>query len=60
VLRQFSGPSFTLTRPRRDGGMDFAARSALRDPATMRALLPRLAPALPGILQGSRASARRG
>jgi hypothetical protein len=52
ILRQFSGPSFTITRPRRDGGTDFAARSSLRDPAAMRALLPRLAPALPGILEG--------
>jgi hypothetical protein len=52
VLRQFSGPSFTVTRPRRDGGVDFAARSALRDPAAMAALLPRLYPALPGILEG--------
>jgi hypothetical protein len=52
VLRQFSGPSFTVTRPRRDGGVDFAARSALRDPAAMARLLPRLYPALPGILAG--------
>jgi hypothetical protein len=52
VLRQFSGPSFTVTRPRRDGGADFAARSTLRDPAAMTRLLPRLYPALPGILEG--------
>ncbi len=52
VLRQFSGPSFTITRPRRDGGVDFAARSTLRDPAAMTRLLPRLYPALPGILEG--------
>ena len=39
VLRQFSGPSFTITRPRRDGGVDFAARSTLRDPAAMAQLL---------------------
>jgi hypothetical protein len=30
----------------------FAARSTLRDPDAMRELLPRLAPALPGILEG--------
>jgi hypothetical protein len=52
VLRQFSGPSFTISRPRRDGTMDFAARSKLRDPAAMTQLLPRLYPALPGILEG--------
>ena len=52
VLRQFSGPSLTITRPRRDGGVDFAARSTLRDPAAMAQLLPRLYPALPGILEG--------
>jgi hypothetical protein len=52
VLRQFSGPSLTVTRPRRDGGVDFAARSTLGDPAAMTQLLPRLYPALPGILEG--------
>jgi hypothetical protein len=52
VLRQFSGPSSTVTRPRRDGGADFAARSTLRDPVAMTQLLPRLYPSLPGILEG--------
>jgi hypothetical protein len=52
VLRQFTGPSFTITRPRRDGGADFAARSSLRDPGAMTRLLPRLYPALPGLLEG--------
>jgi hypothetical protein len=52
VLRQFSGPSLSILRPTRDGGTDFAARSTLRDPAAMRALLDRIAPDLPGILEG--------
>jgi hypothetical protein len=52
VLRQFSGPSATLFRPGTGGDTEFAARSTLRDPARMRELLPRLAPALPGILEG--------
>jgi hypothetical protein len=54
VLRQFAGPSFTVLRPtgRNDGDVAFGARSTLRDPAAMRELLPRLAPALPGILEG--------
>ena len=52
VLRQFAGPSFTVLRPRKDTTNDFAARSTLRDPAAMRALLPRLAPDLPGIVEG--------
>jgi hypothetical protein len=52
VLRQFAGPSFTVLRPRGDGDVAFGARSTLRDPDAMRELLPRLAPALPGILEG--------
>ena len=52
VLRQFSGPSFTVLRPGRDGAIAFGARSTLRDPAAMRALLDRIAPDLPGILEG--------
>ena len=51
ILRQFAGPSFTVLRPRGDGEVAFGARSALRDPDAMRELLPRLAPALPGILE---------
>jgi hypothetical protein len=51
VLRQFAGPSFTVLRPAPEGDVAFAARSTLRDPEAMRALLPRLAPALPGILE---------
>ena len=52
VLRQFSGPSFSVLRPGRDGTLEFGARSTLRDPAAMRALLDRIAPDLPGILEG--------
>ncbi len=52
VLRQFSGQSFTVIRPGRDGAVAFGARSRLRDPAAMRALLDRIAPDLPGILEG--------
>jgi hypothetical protein len=52
VLRQFAGPSFSVLRPDRDGEFEFGARSTLRDPAAMRALLARIAPDLPGILEG--------
>lgn len=52
VLRAFAGPSVTALRPTADGGTAFAARSSLRDPARMRKLLPRIAPELPGILEG--------
>ena len=52
VLRQFSGPSLSVLRPGRDGTFEFGARSTLRDPAAMRALLDRIAPDLPGILEG--------
>jgi hypothetical protein len=52
VLRQFSGPSVSVLRPGRDGTPAFAARSTVRDPAAMRALLDRIAPDLPGILEG--------
>jgi len=51
VLRAFSGPSVSIFRTP-NGDEEFAARSSLRDPERMRALLPRLAPALPDILQG--------
>lgn len=52
VLQQFEGPSLTVLRPGRDGTVEFGARSTLRDPAAMRALLDRIAPDLPGILEG--------
>jgi hypothetical protein len=45
-------PAFTVMRPRGEGEPEFAARSDLRDPAAMAALLPRIAPHLPGILDG--------
>ena len=51
VLRQFAGPSFTVTRPRGFQEFEFGARSTLRDPAAMRRLLPRIAPQLPSILE---------
>jgi hypothetical protein len=52
VLRQFSGPSFSVLRPGRDGEQEFGARSTLGDPERMRELLRALAPAMPGILEG--------
>ncbi|MDQ6750122.1 MAG: hypothetical protein M3Z33_05135 [Actinomycetota bacterium] len=52
VLRQFTGPSQSVLRPTPSGETRFAARSSLRDPAEMRRLLPRIAPRLPGILEG--------
>lgn len=52
VLRQFSGPSFTVLRPTGRGDTEFGARSTLRDPAAMRELLVKIAPGLPGILEG--------
>jgi hypothetical protein len=48
VLRQFNGPSASVATP--DG--NFAAVSDVADPDRMRALLPKLAPRLPGILGG--------
>ena len=52
VLRQFSGPSFTVLRPTSRTDTEFGARSTLRDPAAMRELLAKIAPGLPGILEG--------
>jgi hypothetical protein len=52
VLRQFAGPSFSVMRPGAEGDIAFGARSTLRDPDAMRALLERIAPDLPGILEG--------
>jgi hypothetical protein len=52
VLRQFSGPSQSILRPTATGDTRFAARSSLREPTEMRRLLPRIAPRLPGILEG--------
>ena len=48
VLKQFNGPSTSVAWP--DG--NFAAVSEIDDPDRMRELLPRLAPRLPGILNG--------
>jgi hypothetical protein len=52
VLRGFAGPAATIMRLSGNGDTQFAARSTLRDPQRMRSLLPELAPALPGILEG--------
>ena len=51
VLEAFEGASLTLLRPAAGATTTFAARSSLRDPERMRALLPRIAPRLPGILE---------
>ena len=47
VLRQFNCPSISVFDGRRS---QFAARSCLRDPRRMRALLPRLRPHLPRVV----------
>jgi hypothetical protein len=47
VLRQFNGPSASAVSL---DGRTFAARSDLSDPATLKRLLPKLAPHLPAIV----------
>ncbi|MCA1697586.1 MAG: hypothetical protein LC790_01240 [Actinobacteria bacterium] len=59
VLRQFNCPSVSVFRPARaqpfgPPAQRFGARSCVRDPKRMRALLPRLAPRLPRILTAMR------
>jgi hypothetical protein len=58
VLRQFDCPSVSLFEPARDARLGaagrFLARSCVRDPESMRELLPKLAPRLPGILRAMR------
>jgi hypothetical protein len=49
VLRQFNGPSASAVSI---DGKTFAARSAVRDPEALKALLPRLAPHLPKLVVG--------
>ncbi|HET8653500.1 MAG TPA: hypothetical protein VFM13_13115 [Gaiellaceae bacterium] len=49
ILRQFDGPSASYVSP---DGRTFAARSEVRDPEALRALLPRLAPHLPQLAEG--------
>jgi hypothetical protein len=48
VLRQFNGPSASAVSV---DGRTFAARSEVRDPAALKALLPRLAPHLPAVVE---------
>jgi hypothetical protein len=47
VLRQFAGPSASTI----DTAGRFAARSTVADPARLRALLPRIAPRLPRLVE---------
>ena len=56
VLEQFNGPSASVAWP--DG--NFAALSEVDDPDRMRELLPRLAPRLPGILNGLQSLGNKG
>jgi Protein of unknown function (DUF3352) len=49
ILRQFNGPSASYVSP---DGRTFAARSEVRDPEALRALLPRIAPHLPALVEG--------
>jgi hypothetical protein len=58
VLRQFDCPSVSVFDPAPDAPLGtagrFSARSCVRDPERMRALLPKLAPQLPRILRAMR------
>jgi hypothetical protein len=58
VLRQFDCPSVSVFEPEGAAALGtagrFSARSCVRDPERMRALLPRLAPRLPDILRALR------
>jgi uncharacterized protein DUF3352 len=49
ILRQFDGPSASYVSP---DGQTFAARSEVRDPEALRAVLPRIAPHLPALVEG--------
>lgn len=49
ILRQFDGPSASYVSP---NGKVFAARSEVRDPAALEAVLPKLAPHLPALVEG--------
>jgi hypothetical protein len=49
ILRQFDGPSASYVSP---DGRTFAARSEVRDPEALRAVLPRIAPHLPALVEG--------
>jgi uncharacterized protein DUF3352 len=49
ILRQFNGPSASYVSP---DGQTFAARSEVRDPEALKAVLPRIAPHLPALVEG--------
>ena len=49
ILRQFDGPSASYVSP---DGKVFAARSEVSDPAALKAVLPRIAPHLPALVEG--------
>ena len=49
ILRQFDGPSASYVSP---DGKIFAARSEVRDPEALKAVLPKLAPHLPTLVEG--------
>jgi hypothetical protein len=49
ILRQFDGPSASYVSP---DGQTFAARSQVSDPEALRAVLPRIAPHLPALVEG--------
>jgi Protein of unknown function (DUF3352) len=49
ILRQFNGPSASYVS---SDGSAFAARSEVRDPDALRAVLPRIAPHLPALIEG--------
>lgn len=57
VLRQFDGPSASAVS---GDGTTFAARSKVRDPERLQALLERLAPRLPGLIEGLQGLRSRG
>jgi hypothetical protein len=48
ILRQFDGPSASYVS---QDGRTFAARSQVRDPEALRAVLPRIAPHLPALVE---------
>jgi uncharacterized protein DUF3352 len=49
ILRQFDGPSASYVSP---DGKIFAARSEVRDPEALKAVLPKIAPHLPALIEG--------
>ncbi len=49
ILRQFDGPSASYVSP---DGKIFAARSEVGDPEALKAVLPKIAPHLPALVEG--------